>query len=115
MREVTSSNGETEYRYTERENLTKNYPDIDNNFKKQKTFTDSNYSREIEKYLAWKEFCNDGELKLLKDVKGNAWIVQITASPESSINTQSGYAPTTITFNWTEVMSVDDISIVVTN
>ena len=52
------------------------------------------------------------QLKLLKDIKGNAWIVQISASTESNINTLSLYSPTTITFNWSEVMSLDDISII---
>lgn len=109
MAEVTNYG----YRYTERENLNDTYPMSVVSATLKKDFKDNQYSREIEKYLSWKEFCSDGELKLLKDVKGNAWVVYITASPEASINTQSGYAPTTITFQWSEVMSVNDISIVV--
>ena len=31
---------------------------------KNKTFEDSYYSREIEKYNAWVKFCSDGSLKL---------------------------------------------------
>lgn len=69
-------------------------------------------SREIDKLVAWKKFCADGELKLLKDVKGNAWIVQISEPPTSNIDTKAFNSPTTITFNWKEVLNIDDISII---
>jgi hypothetical protein len=29
----------------------------------------------MDKLNAWREFCADGELKLLRDIKGNGWIV----------------------------------------
>lgn len=84
----------TSYRYTERINL------------------ENKYGREVEKYQAWKKFCNDGELKLLKDVKGNSWIVQIVDMPSSSIANTTYTMPTTISFNWKEVLNIEDISIV---
>jgi hypothetical protein len=33
------------------------------------------YALETEKLDAWLDFCTDGELKLLRDMKGNAWLV----------------------------------------
>ena len=83
-----------DYRYTERINIS------------------DKHGREIEKYQAWKKFCNDGELKLLKDVKGNSWIVQIVDNPNGSIANNSYSMPTTISFNWKEVLNVEDISII---
>ena len=58
----------------------------------------------------WNSFCSSGELKLLKDRKGNRWIVDISSS---SINTadESVEQYSTLTFNWVELMSADDISI----
>lgn len=113
MAEVTvEDSDEKQYRYTERENKTTDYTDI-NDYTKRKEFTDTQYSRELEKYIKWKKFCSDGSLKLLKDIKGNAWIVQISASPDASLNTRAITLPTTISFNWAEVMSLDDISIIV--
>lgn len=70
------------------------------------------YARENEKYEKWLEFCNDGELKLLKDAKGNAWIVQIVDSPSNSINTQSNYRQTTVSFSWQEVENISEKSII---
>lgn len=110
MAEVTTSNGK-EYRYTERENLNSEYKEISPYIQK-KEFTDSKYSREMEKFLKWRDFCGDGALKLLKDIKGNAWVVQIIDSPTSSYNTKALDTPTTISFDWAEVIKIDDISII---
>ena len=70
------------------------------------------YSLEIEKLKKWKEFCSDGELKLLRDRKGNAWIVQILEGPVNSINTYSNYQQTTVSFSWQEVEDINKASIV---
>lgn len=82
------------YRYTEKENL------------------QSPYARETEKLESWKEFCANGNLKLLKDIKGNAWIVQIIDSPRSSIEISSNVYQTTINFSWQEMENVSDYSII---
>ena len=82
------------YRYTEKENL------------------QSPYARETEKLESWKEFCANGNLKLLKDIKGNAWIVQIIDSPRSSIELNSNIYQTTINFSWQEMENVSDYSII---
>ena len=66
--DILTDNYKQVYQYTERINL------------------DDPYSREMEKLIAWKEFCNNGKLKLLKDVKGNAWVCYINGIPTRSIN-----------------------------
>jgi L-rhamnose mutarotase len=70
------------------------------------------YYYENEKLQRWKDFCNDGELKLLKDRKGNAWIVQIAESPTYSINLTSNLNQTVVSFTWVEVSSLDNVIIV---
>lgn len=82
------------YRYTEKDDVT------------------NPYGLEIEKLKRWKEFCSDGELKLLRDRKGNAWIVQILEAPVSNINTYSNYQQTTISFSWQEVEDITTASII---
>lgn len=70
------------------------------------------YARETEKLESWKEFCSNGNLKLLRDIKGNAWIVQIIDSPKSTIEMSSNVSQTTISFSWQEIENVSNCSIV---
>ena len=70
------------------------------------------YSREVDKMNDWKQFISDGELKLLKDNKGNSWIVYITDIPTYSMKTMSNSQPTVISFNWKEAEDIDMVSIV---
>lgn len=70
------------------------------------------YSREVEKYESWKNFVRNGNLKLLKDYKGNAWIVQIVSSPTAGINMQSNLMQTVVSFEWQEAIDIDKIRIV---
>lgn len=72
----------------------------------------SKYAREVEKYDAWKKFVYNGNLKLLKDYKGNAWIVQIASSPTASINMQSNLMQTIVSFEWQEALDIDKIRVV---
>ena len=82
------------YRYTEKINL------------------QSPYARETEKLESWKEFCSNGNLKLLKDIKGNAWVVQIIDSPKSTIEINSNVYQTTVSFSWQEIEDISSYSIV---
>lgn len=82
------------YRYTEKINL------------------QSPYARETEKLESWKEFCANGNLKLLRDIKGNAWIVQIIDSPKSTIELSGNISQTTISFSWQEIEDISSYSIV---
>lgn len=82
------------YGYTERENVN----DV--------------YSREVDKLKAWKKFCSNGKLKLLKDVKGNSWIIQIVGNPNNNIDIKSNIEETIISFDWQEVVDVSKVSII---
>lgn len=72
------------------------------------------YSTEMDKLLAWKDFCSDGELKLLRDIKGNAWIVQIVDQPSYNIENKSNLKQTKISFAWQEVKDINSCSIIAT-
>lgn len=82
------------YQYTEKDNET------------------SIYGRELEKLERWKEFVYNGKLKLLKDFKGNIWIIQIMSNPTYDINYQAGVMPTTISFEWQEVVDFSKVSVI---
>ena len=58
----------------------------------------------IDKYLSWKTFNNNGNPKLLKDYKGNMWIVQIMENPTVKNADNSQEQVYTISFNWVEIM-----------
>lgn len=97
MEEYTKYDGVKEkqvYEYTEKINI------------------DSKYAHENEKLKRWKNFSTDGELKLLRDRKGNAWIVQITDGTSNNINLITNAQQTMVTFNWQEVEDVDNASII---
>lgn len=78
----------------------------------EKMDTNNPYARETEKLKSWKEFCANGNLKLLRDLKGHAWIVQITESPKNSISLGDDINQTTISFSWQEIENVNDYSII---
>jgi len=44
-------------------------------YTEKKTHLKNAYALETEKLEAWIDFCTDGNLKLLRDIKGNAWLV----------------------------------------
>ncbi len=100
MKEVYVYNEETkflkykDYRYTEKDDET------------------SVYSREMDKLNRWKTFVYNGKLKLLKDFKGNAWIIQILSNPSYDINYQGNSMPTTISFEWQEALDFSKVAIV---
>lgn len=75
---------------------------------------DDGYFNEMEKTNAWKSFCSNGKLKLLKDRKGNKWIVQIAENSTRKVHDQSTEQLTTISFNWEETMDHTNISIIET-
>lgn len=70
------------------------------------------YSNNIDKYKKWKKFCRSLQLKLLKDISGNMWIVGIMENPTSNINTHSKEQMKTISFQWTEFMDCENLSII---
>lgn len=59
----------------------------------------------------WNAFCSDGNIKLLKDRKGNAMLVMITdtsAQVDDIIREQAN----TIAFTWVQVDSIDNVTII---
>lgn len=70
------------------------------------------YALETEKLDAWLDFCTDGELKLLRDMKGNAWLVQIAESPSYQITNASNLKQTSISFSWKEAEDINSYSII---
>ena len=59
----------------------------------------------------WNEFCADGNMKLLKDRKGNAMLVMITGT-SSQTDDVTREQTNTITFSWVEVEDIDNITII---
>lgn len=59
----------------------------------------------------WKAFCSNGRMKLLKDRKGNAYLVAITNN-SSQIDDVLSEQPNTITFNWVQVGDISNTSAV---
>lgn len=72
----------------------------------------SKYGRNVEKEKAWKEFITNGKMKLLKDYKGNAWVVMVQANPTYQVDYKSNLMETMISFEWQEAEDASDIAIV---
>lgn len=72
----------------------------------------TSYTRNITLSQKWKSFCADNYLKLLRDRKGNKWVVQIIDTPTSKNNDSVYNQDSTISFSWQEVADSDKISII---
>lgn len=59
----------------------------------------------------WNDFCANGNMKLLKDRKGNAMLVAITGT-SSQTDDVTREQTNTITFSWIEVESINNITII---
>lgn len=109
---LTNIKGDSRNNYTEREEELF-YDDDKQKTIKGYTWRVSNpWSTENQKLLMWKDFISNGNLKLLKDLKGNAWIIDIAESSSYKINTQSPLQQTEITFSWKEVANINDVNVV---
>lgn len=82
----------------------------DGYFEKEKTSNGYTINN-IQKFRKWKSFCNNDNLKLLRDIKGNRWIVKIHENPTIKNNDNSNEQIYTISFSWSECMD-NNISIV---
>ena len=69
------------------------------------------YYDDDEKMVLWKQFLQDQKVKLLKSPKGDMWIVSISDQTSRDVQYNSVSYPTTISFNWQEIMDKDKISI----
>ena len=70
------------------------------------------YSNNITKYLKWKQISDNDNMKLLKDIKGNRWIVRINEKPSVKNDDNSQEQIYTISFEWSEVIDADKISVI---
>lgn len=56
----------------------------------------------------WREFCNNGDLKLLRDLKGNVFLVDIEDTTQK-IESYANDMPTKLSFNFIQLGDADDI------
>ena len=63
------------------------------------------YNESMEKLKYWEEVSSNKKIKLLKDLKGNVWIVSLVDSLSYNVDQRSGLYPTEINFNWEEIQS----------
>ena len=68
------------------------------------------YIETVDKLNDWRDFCADDSLKVIKDRKGNIRLVSISDTT-NSIMDESDKQPTTISFSYTEIGNIDDISV----
>ena len=67
-------------------------------------------NQKIDMLNAWRKVAYSGNPKLIKDRKGQKFLVQITGSSNSVQDTWS-HQPDTITFSWVEVGTLDGVTI----
>lgn len=60
----------------------------------------------------WVNFCNNGNLKLLKDIRGNKYLVDIVDTPTFETMDETVQQATTISFNWVEVGDTNKIAVI---
>lgn len=73
-----------------------------------RTLTSSNSA--IDMLNAWRSFVQSKNPKLLKDVKGQSWIVQITSNQNTPMSHVQGQ-PDSISFSWTQIGDTKDLII----
>ena len=61
-------------------------------------------------FILYSEWENYDEI--LRDIKGNAWLVQIIESPSYTIENASNLKQTTISFSWKEAEDINSYSII---
>ena len=67
-------------------------------------------NQEVDMLKAWRDIAYSGNPKLLKDLKGQKFLVQITQS-SSTIQDTWHKMPTTISFSWVEIGNLDGVTI----
>lgn len=69
-------------------------------------------SNNIDKHKKWKKFCRSYQVKLLKDIAGNKWLVGIVENPSTKVADNSKEQLKTVSFQWMEVADSSDISVI---
>ena len=70
------------------------------------------YANNIDTLKAWRQCLSNGKLKLLKAPNGQMWVVRISDATNLNTNWESSNYPTSINFNWQEVLDINKISII---
>lgn len=73
---------------------------------------DSKITDDVYKLQEWRKFISENEMFLLKNPKGDVWVVGITDNPTTKCDYSNKLMQTTINFTFTECMDVKDIAIV---
>lgn len=61
---------------------------------------------------AWVKFCNNGNLKLLKDIRGNKYLVDIVDTPTFNTMDETTQQATIVSFNWIEIGDSTEIAVI---
>ena len=68
-------------------------------------------NEKVDMLLAWRKLVHSGNPKLLKDRKGQSFLVLITENSNKT-NDSCHLQPDTISFNWVQIGTLDDVQIV---
>lgn len=72
------------------------------------------FENSTEKLDNWNKFCHNGNMKLMKDISGQRWIVYIIDNPSRNVILGCEGNVTSISFSWEEVLDKDSISVIET-
>lgn len=73
--------------------------------------TTRTYIDDIDTVRAWREFISRPSIYMLKTQKGDVLIVTITDNPTTTYQENNSKIPTVFSFNWAEVLDVNDIKV----
>ena len=68
---------------------------------------------DIELVNAWRDFITRDCIYLLRSQKGDVWVVNVVDSPTTTYEEKTISIPTSVSFNWAECASINDIMVVV--
>lgn len=74
-------------------------------------YADATSNKAVDMLTQWRKFCYSGNPKLLKDNKGQKFIIQVHDTSNRTEDSWNG-RPVTISFSWTQIKSADDIVII---
>lgn len=74
-------------------------------------YADATSNKSVDMLEKWREFCYSGNPKLLKDNKGQKFIVQVHDTSSRTEDNWNG-RPITISFSWTQINSADNVVII---
>ena len=74
-------------------------------------FRDLSSNEAVDMLNQWRQVCYSGNPKLLKDQKGQKFLIQIF-NPSNTINENWDHSPVSISFSWMQIQSADDVQII---